>query len=189
MTTTTIKFGAGESSVDVTEQFDSNTFQSTGIVLPDSYLMQNGLSDATLEESWQRRYVGSGHNLGLFRDSDNCYWEAVYSEMEQSVSLEYLGDRKEDVLQLVADYKVRVWDEGFSAEWLVVDDSPVIISTGGVPESIIDSATDTLIERMRLHPSNLKIVQEYVACEFVGEDEETDSDEDHAPNCTIEDLR
>lgn len=186
--TATGKFGASQSEIDVTEQFNEDVFQSSGIVLPDDYLIENGLEDVTLDDVWQRRYVGDGYRLGLFRDSDDCYWEAIFNEAQKSITLRYLN-KKADILRLVADYSVRVWDKGFSAEWLVIDDEAVIITSGGVPEAVINDATDVLIEKVRLHPNNLKIVQEYVACQFVGDDENTDSDEDHTPNCQIEDLR
>ncbi|HMV51264.1 MAG TPA: hypothetical protein PLD20_26495 [Blastocatellia bacterium] len=181
-------FGLNQEVIDVTMNFDADEWRETGDGLSSGYQHANCLEEVANDGPWSSRYEGSGHNLGLYRDADGHYWECRYNEAHESYKLHHIG-KKNDVLALIADFSVRVWDEAMSCEWLVIDDEPHIISSGGIPESVIETATATLIERMRLHPTNLQIVQEYVACEFVSEDEDTSSDEDHTPKCEIKDLR
>jgi hypothetical protein len=94
-------FGAGQSVVDVTNNFDTEQWHETGDGLSSGYKHMTCLEDATTDGPWDSRYEGSGHLLGLYRDPENCYWECRLNEAEQSYKLHYIGKRKE-VLALVA---------------------------------------------------------------------------------------
>jgi hypothetical protein len=78
-------------------------------------------------------------------------------------------------------YRVRVWDEGFSAEWTIdAEDEIAIVNSGGIPKRVIQSATDTLL--VNINVRKLGTVSNLVACEFIGDGE----DAIDMPNCTIE---
>lgn len=176
-------FGAGQSVINVTDQFNGEDWHESGEGLSTGYLHANCLENVTNDGPWDTHYEGSGHNLGLYRDPEKCYWNLHFNEAEQSYKLHYVGKR-EDAIALVADFRVRVWDEGMSAEWLVVDDQPHVINSGGVPESVIQSATDVLW--MHVQKGNVgrhSVVEPDITQEFVGDGEEDDY------SCEIEDLR
>lgn len=94
-------FGEGQSVIDVTEFFDSEEWHETGDGLNVGYQQMNLLEEMTLEGEWDVRYMGSGHNLGLYRDADSCYWELRLNEAQQSYRLHYIGTRQ-DVMALIA---------------------------------------------------------------------------------------
>lgn len=179
-------FGAGKSIIDVTENFDGEAWHENGEGLSTGYLHLTCLENVTNDGPWDAHYEGNGHDLSLYRDPENCYWNLQFNESAQSYKLHYVGERK-DAIALGADYRVRVWDENFSAEWFVVNDKPVILTSGGIPNSIIESATDTLVLKMA-EGLRLNTIENYVACEFVGDDKDTSNDEDHTPECSIETI-
>ena len=84
-------FGAGQEVIDVTANFDAEQWREYGDGLSSGYKHMNCLEDVTSDGPWDSRYTGSGHNLGLYRDAENCYWELRLNEAQQSYKLHYVG--------------------------------------------------------------------------------------------------
>jgi hypothetical protein len=182
MTTTTQTFGAGQSIIDVTEHYDSEQWHEYGDGLSSGYKHMHCLEEVASDGPWFSRYEGSGHLLGLYRDSDGDFWELRFNEAENAEKLHFIGNRNA-VLTLAAEYSVRVWDDAMSCKWLILNDEAIIPEdTGGIPASVIREATDLVVEQMEQNKPH-RIIEQDVAMLFAGEDEEG-----HTPNCEIKNL-
>jgi hypothetical protein len=76
--------------------FDSDAWDEDGQAIASDVLGTLGLTDCTDDdpEFFRSRYEGNGHNLGLYRDSDDYYWEM--GEDTGKTKMYFIGD--EDAL-------------------------------------------------------------------------------------------